>query len=423
MGANPIAVDFDGAVLGTGGIYSHARTGVYRYVEELLGCLAASSRVDLRVLASGRARWNDLPARHWLRRRIPDLAARYLPADAVFPVPRSLLDLAVAAAFGAKDAGLLSEQALAGSMQALGMLIKPDRSASRRGRVYHSPAHALPDWSKGSSRVLTIHDVLPVLHPEWFPENASFKRILASLDLSEDWVICVSENTRRDFLSVTGMSPDRVFVSPLAPARWFRPVSDDEGRSERLRSIGVSGPFVLCVATLEPRKNLASLLEAWKILRTRGLGDGLRLVLAGAKGWKTEAMEKALQAAGPHRKDIVQTGFVPDTLLPDLYSACEVFCFPSLYEGFGLPPLEALACGAVVHCVRGSSLPEVVGEAGIWSESGGAEDLADGMERALALRSRTVGPHAEAVERASRFTWQACADRHVEVYARIAASS
>src|ERR1035437_690187 len=149
MAANPIAVDFDGAVLGNGGIYSCHRTGVYRYVLELLRGLSHYPGVDLNVLSSGRGRWNDLATRYSVRREIPHLAHRYKHIRGYFPIPRRFLDAATRLGFACKNRGIVSEQILAGSLQGLGKSLHSDRRGHLRNGVYHSPAHALPDWAKG----------------------------------------------------------------------------------------------------------------------------------------------------------------------------------------------------------------------------------------------------------------------------------
>ena len=419
--SNPIVVGFDGAVLGIGGIYSRHRTGVYRYVSEILRGLHEHAEIDLHILSSGRGKWNDLAVRWLLHREMPHLVPRYRAAQCHLGVPRRALDLATRLGFRLQRKGLVSEQFLAGSLKAVGSLVRSCPGGALPA-IYHSPAHPLPEWSRGMRRVITIHDMIPVLRPDWFSHCQAFDRILGSIDLEQDWVICVSESTRRDFLAHVPLAPERALVVPLAPASNFQRRGPGPERDAILSRIGVGdAPFVLCVATLEPRKNLAGLLEAWKILRADGTGEGLRLVLVGARGWKNESLDAALERMGPLRGEIVLPGFVSDADLPHLYSACEVFTFPSLYEGFGLPPLEAMSCGAVVHCVRNSSLPEVVGDAGIWSESGSPEDLADGLRRALhQAGGRELS--ARALERASGFTWARCAAAHAEAYARIAES-
>lgn len=415
-----IPVVFDGAVLGTGGLYSRHRTGVYRYVAELLRELVEQPGIDVSVVASGRGLWMDFAARHWIRSRIPELAPHHRPVRSRFAGIHRISERIASLAFLAKDRELLPEQGLVGLLKGLGILLDPsDRPCPQAGAVYHSPAHALPDWAKGFSRILTMHDILPVLHPEWFLENDSFSTILASIDRDRDWIVCVSENTRRDFLEWSAMDPQRVFTCHPGVSSDFRPVPSSPERDRRLSDLGIRGPFVLCVATLEPRKNLANLLDAWQLLRLDGHGEGVRLVLVGARGWKTDALQEALDRAGKFRDEILLTGFVPDGMLPDLYSACTVFCFPSLYEGFGSPPLEAMACGALVHCVRNSAIPEVVGEAGVWSETGSPDDLADGLRRALEIASSVSGAKERSVLQASKFSWKDCAAKQAAIYRRI----
>jgi glycosyltransferase involved in cell wall biosynthesis len=181
-------------------------------------------------------------------------------------------------------------------------------------------------------------------------------------------------------------------------------------------------PFVLAIGVIEPRKNLNRLMDAFLLLKQRGsVPSDLKLVLAGGKGWLFDGIFEH-HAASPVRQDIVMPGFVPDDLLPALYSAAEVLAFPSLYEGFGLPILEAMACGTPVVASRASCLPEVAEGAALLVDPTSVEGLAGALERVLtepALREELV---AKGHQRAARYTWRRAAEQLLDVYRRVGAA-
>ncbi|HEV7663790.1 MAG TPA: glycosyltransferase family 1 protein, partial [Chloroflexota bacterium] len=189
------------------------------------------------------------------------------------------------------------------------------------------------------------------------------------------------------------------------------------------RQLGIGdGPFILAIGVLEPRKNLNRLMDAFTILKQRAnVPSDLKLVLAGGKGWLFDGIFEHHRDSSV-RDDIVLPGFVPDTLLPAMYSAAEVFAFPSLYEGFGLPILEAMACGTAVVASRASCLPEVAEGAALLIDPASVADLADALERVITDHGLRENLIVRGRERAAQYTWQAAAERLLDVYRRVGAA-
>ena len=275
-----------------------------------------------------------------------------------------------------------------------------------------------PPWHRGA-RVLTLHD-LAFLHVResfsrgqrwrlrWLvPPNA--RRAAA--------VIAGSEFSRRDIETTYEIPPDRIAVIPDAPDSRFRPVRDGAVLAALRRRLGICDRYVLSVGRLNPRKNLIGLVRAFERIRPRLEGPA-QLVIAGRRDFGTDQLDRMI-AASPCRADVLRVGYVSDDDLPALYSGAAVFAFPSLAEGFGLPPLEAMACGTPVVCSSAASLPEVVGDAAMLVRPGDVEELAEALWCVLAepeLRARLAG---RGLEHAARFTWEAAARRTREVYRRV----
>jgi len=269
--------------------------------------------------------------------------------------------------------------------------------------------------------VTTIADISFKLFPHLFPRKDAFilgRSIPASIARAAA-VIGVSENTRRDILAnYPSAAPEKVFAvyNGVDPIYRQPTVAQAESYREFVKlRYTLSGPYLLCVGLLQPRKNVPLLLRAFQRAKSAAALPHV-LVIAGRRGWLAEETEKLIeQAAG----DVVFTGYIADEDLPKLYAAADALAYPSLYEGFGLPPAEAMACGCPVITSNTSSLPEVVGDAGILLDPTDEDAWTEGLARLLtdgALR-KELGERAAV--RAQRFSWITAAQQTLDVYREV----
>ena len=294
--------------------------------------------------------------------------------------------------------------------------------------VYHSIRQPMAsrDRIPARVRIATIHDMVPSLYPDVTEARfiAFHNAVLGSIDLERDWVMCVSESTKRDFVRVTGMADERVFVAPLAASpQIFRPEHDATRLRATLARYDIAATrYVLSLCTLEPRKNLSRLVGAFAAIADPSLSD-VRLVLIGALGWKSEPLLETIRTAGLPSDRLVMLGHVPDEDLAAILSGASVFAYPSLYEGFGLPVLEAMQCGAPVITSNVSSLPEVVGNAAITIDPTDEGALGRAMIDVLTNSELAADLRRRGLERATRFTWGQTFDTAMAAYRRCLSSS
>jgi len=288
--------------------------------------------------------------------------------------------------------------------------------------LFHATEHLLMPLRRTPS-VLTIHDLVFRLFPHYHkPLNYTFLNLAVPLFVRRaDHLIVVSHATGQDLVRLYGVDPGRITVIHEAADSRFRPQPADE--IERVRQkYKLPQCYILSLGTLEPRKNYQRLVEALSTPGQRCGADawGLhcevpRLVIVGARGWLYQPFLRRLEELGLEQ-EIILLGRVPDEDLPGLYSGAMLFVFPSLYEGFGLPPLEAMACGTPVVCSRASSLPEVGGEAVRYFSPTSPEDMAQVLHEVLADEAVQEEMRVEGIRQASRFSWEKTADETLAVY-------
>ncbi len=286
--------------------------------------------------------------------------------------------------------------------------------------LVHFPFYTMPLLLDRPS-VVTIHDITFSLHPEWFPWKAriSFAALAPWSARRARLVLTVSECSRRDLIARYGLDPSRVAAVPLAADRSFTPRSAAEVREVTGR-LGLATPYLLHLGSLHPRRNLERLLEAFALLADRR--PDLRLVLAGRVEAPWTRIEPIVAARAPAGR-VIHLGYAREEDLPALITGAAALVFPSLYEGFGLPVLEAMACGTPVVTSNVSSLPEVAGEAALLVDPRSPAAIASAVtsildEPALARRLREEG-----LKRAGRFSWRLTAERTLEAYRSVLAGA
>lgn len=280
-------------------------------------------------------------------------------------------------------------------------------------QLYHEPNHIPCRWH--GPVLTTVHDLSVLRHPDWHPADRVrwYERDFMTALPRTSHFITVSAFTRAEMVELLGLPAERISVIPLGPRACFRPRPAEE-RERRLRALGLPRSYLLFVGTLEPRKNLEGLLAAYALLPA-ALRRRYPLVVTGMGGWSGEPLETV---ARRHRigPDVRITGYVDEDTLAVLYSGARALVWPSWYEGFGLPPLEAMACGTPVITSDRASLPEVVGDAGLLVDPGDRDALADAMRRVVEDDPLAVRLGERGIARSAEFSWARAAQAHAALY-------
>ncbi|KKT49528.1 MAG: Glycosyl transferase group 1 [Candidatus Collierbacteria bacterium GW2011_GWC2_44_18] len=265
------------------------------------------------------------------------------------------------------------------------------------------------DWTEPPSKypkVTTVHDLVPFLYPQTTTDSIrnAHKKKLAWVIRESRKIIAVSESTKRDLISILRVPDNKIVVIPEGVEERYTP-QPQEIIDLAKRHYKTGDSYIFTLSTQEPRKNQAVLIKAYE--RVRETYPDLKLLIAG----------RVRQDGGLSKTEgVIVPGYIPDADMPALYSGCLAFVLPSVYEGFGLPPLQAMACGAAVAVSNISSLPEVIGEAGVLFDPGSVEAIVAGIIEAIENRA---GLRPKSLKQASKFSWKNTANATYKVYQEV----
>lgn len=310
------------------------------------------------------------------------------------------------------------------SVMSIGSLLLPVFAHRHHLDAIHDPNGIAPfiGGQRRVKRICTLHDAFAYVYPKEhnLADNWRYRWHLPYALRCADAIVTVSQCSRSDLIKYLHLDPAKVIVTPEGIDQRFTPVTEERKLRTVKERYGVRSPFLLYVGALNARKNIVRLLEAFTMLRSNH--PDLSLVLGGKRQWGISEIDQAWQRLDLDGK-VTFTGYLDDSDLPALYSAAEAFVFPSLYEGFGLPPLEAMACGAPVVTSNVSSLPEIVGDAAILVDPLDVADLVRALDRVLLDEPLRQSLRTRGFERASQFSWDETARLTGEIYSRVVRSA
>jgi len=282
--------------------------------------------------------------------------------------------------------------------------------------VFFSPHFFLTSLSSACKRITTFHDLSYIHYPELFLLR---QRVWHNFEMNPSWqsrfsdkIISVSESTKNDLIKIYGIDPAKIEVIYSGISQDMKRPSTEELSKFKVKH-NLPDKFILFLGKLEPRKNIPGLIQAFNAVKNKRNFPDLKLLIVGSKGWLYDDIFKEIHSS-PHRDDIVLKSFIPDQERKFYYSLAEVFVYPSLFEGFGFPPLEAMACGTPVIVSNGSSLPEIVGKAGLLVKSNNINEIADLIS--LILTDRKLRDQMASVghDRSKFFNWNKTAGKTLD---------
>jgi len=285
--------------------------------------------------------------------------------------------------------------------------------------VFWSPHINFVSLSQTPHKFLTVHDLSFLRYPEFFNHRKNFwhrlinvKKLVAGFD----HLIAVSHNTKNDIVELLGVAPEKVSVIYSGIDSSYREVVDIEELEKVKFKYQLPEKFILYLGNVEPRKNLIGLIKAYNQLRqdNSSLAD-FKLVIAGATGWKIRDIFNEL-ALSPYQKDIIFLGYVDRADKPAIYSLCAIFAYPSFYEGFGFPPLEAMACGAPVMTSNLSSLPEIVGSAALSVDPYNIAAMAEALKQILTDTELAESLRQAGFQQVQKFNWDNTAREYLDLF-------
>lgn len=284
--------------------------------------------------------------------------------------------------------------------------------------IYHVPQNGIGlSLDIKCKKVITVHDLIPYIMPETVGRGylLKFLREVPNIIQNVDGIITVSEYSKKDILKFFPIDPNKIFVTPLAADSIYKPLDKSHCKEFLAKKYNIVKPFVLYVGGFSARKNVKALINSF-LKTTPNLKEEYNLVIVGAK----KDLGQYLSSSYAHlASKILFPGFIPQEELPIFYNACDAFVYPSLYEGFGLPPLEAMSCGTPVITSNITSIPEVVEDSGILINPYNENELTEALEKLLNDENlrRTFGE--KGLKQASKFSWQETAKKTCEAYEKV----
>jgi glycosyltransferase involved in cell wall biosynthesis len=415
-------VVLDIAFLGHAHVTKSARRGAQRVASQLFQGLLASQQCELSYVATSQlAHAFDFLTAEGIS---PASQLRYQPAQLRLSrigqrlskiVHRSVENRSLPARAFRRGLAELASRCNSGDFRLSSALLE-------NADIYHSPHTPFPEAVHRHPRLkkfLTLHDFIPLKNPGYYPRDMRpfMDNVLACLT-PDNFAFCVSEATRNDALNFSSLSPEHVFVTPLAAdEKYFYPVRDAAQVAAVHRRYQIpDAPYFLALSAQDPHKNFPHLIRCFGALAESGEIKNVNLVIVGANPARNPEVTETLEKFPRLRSKIVLPGFVPDEDLAAIYSGARAFLFPSLAEGFGIPPLEAMQCGTPVIASNTTSIPEVVGDAGILlpptDQDAWCQALLD-MDRNESLRNAL---RQKSLERCKLFSWQRFIDETLRGY-------